>query len=45
MNNYEIELLKEAGYSDLEISEMTPHRRRNLALEIEMELEKINNFY
>ena len=45
MNNYEIELLKDGGYTDLEISEMTPHRRRNLALEIEMELEKINIFY
>ena len=41
MNNYAIELLKEAGYSMVEIMAMTESQRRNLALEIEAELERI----
>jgi len=41
MNNYAIELLKDAGYSMVEIMEMTESQRRNLALEIEAELERI----
>lgn len=41
MNQYAINLLKEAGYSQAEIDQMTPHRVRNLALEIEMELEML----
>jgi hypothetical protein len=39
--NYEIELLQTAGYTADEINNMSQHRRRNLALEIEMELEAI----
>lgn len=39
INNYENELLLAAGYSKQEIADMSQHRRRNLALEIEMELE------
>ena len=42
INNYETELLIEAGYSTKEIEAMSPSRKRNLALEIEMELEAIN---
>lgn len=34
--DYEIRLLKTAGYTDKEISNMSQHVRRNLALEIEM---------
>jgi len=34
--DYEIKLLKTAGYTDKEISNMSQHVRRNLALEIEM---------
>jgi len=41
MNQYAINLLKDAGYSQSEIDQMTPHRVRNLALEIEAELERI----
>jgi hypothetical protein len=40
--NYETELLKAAGYTDQEIAAMSQNRKRNLALEIEMELEAIN---
>lgn len=43
MNQYAINLLKEAGYSQTEIDQMTPHRVRNLAIEIEMELERFEN--
>lgn len=41
INNYENELLLTAGYTADEINEMSNHRRRNLATEIEMELEAI----
>ena len=41
--NYEIRLLKTAGYTDKEISNMSQHVRRNLALEIEMELERMES--
>jgi len=40
--NYETELLKAAGYTDQEITAMSQNRKRNLALEIEMELKAIN---
>jgi hypothetical protein len=43
MNQYAINLLKDAGYSQSEIDQMTPHRVRNLALEIEAELENLEN--
>lgn len=41
MNNYAIELLKDAGYTMVQIMAMTESQRRNLALEIEAELERI----
>lgn len=43
MNQYAINLLKDAGYSQSEIDHMTPGQVRNLALEIEMELENFEN--
>ena len=42
INNYENELLLSAGYSATEISAMPVNRKRNLALEIEQEIEAIN---
>ena len=30
---YEIQLLRECGYSDDQINQMTPHQNRNIALE------------
>jgi len=41
MNNYAIQLLQEAGYSSAQIASMTQHQIRNLALEVEMELEQL----
>ena len=41
MNQYAINLLKEAGYSQTTIDQMNPSQIRNLALEIEAELEQI----
>ena len=41
MNNYAIDLLKEAGYSSAQIANMTPSQIRNLALEVEMELAQL----
>ena len=41
--NYEIKLLKTAGYTDKEINNMSQHVRRNLALEIEMLLERVES--
>lgn len=41
MNNYAIELLKEAGYSSDHIANMTQSQIRNLALEVEMELTQL----
>lgn len=41
MNNYAISLLKDAGYSSSQIANMTQSQIRNLALEIEMELEML----
>jgi len=43
MNQYAINLLKDAGYSQSEIDRMSPSQVRNLALEIEMELENFEN--
>jgi hypothetical protein len=43
MNQYAINLLKDAGYSQDVIDRMTPSQVRNLALEIEMELENFEN--
>jgi len=40
MNQYAINLLKEAGYSQATIDQMNPSQIRNLALEIEAELEQ-----
>lgn len=42
INNYENELLLSAGYSAQEITAMPTNRKRNLALEIEQEIEAIN---
>lgn len=33
MNNYEVEILLEAGYALNQIQQMTPHQIRNLAME------------
>lgn len=41
INNYENELLLSAGYSAQEITAMTISQKRNLALEIEQEIEAI----
>lgn len=43
MNNYAISLLKDAGYSSDQIANMNQSQIRNLALEIEMELEQLEN--
>ena len=40
-NNYENELLLMAGYSEAEILAMSTSQKRNLALEIEREMEAI----
>lgn len=33
MNNYEVEILLEAGYTLNQLQQMTPQQRRNLAME------------
>jgi len=45
MDNYSIELLKEAGYSSEQLANMTSSQIRNLALEVEMELEQLGKDY
>ena len=40
MNNYEVELLLEAGHSMEEIKAMNPNQRRNMALEIQQLLDE-----
>ena len=40
MNNYEVELLLEAGHSMEEIKAMNPNQRRNMALEVQQLLDE-----
>lgn len=40
MNNYEIALLRECGYSDEQIAQMTPNQIRNLALDCQAAMDE-----